>query len=80
MPARMTLPLGRFSFFARRQVLGFQQLKLQRHRQAVFGPAGAKAHQALAAFDRRAADQRLEAVEIRQIAASASSVQRSQSS
>lgn len=47
-----------------RQVLGLEHLQLQTHRQTVLGTAPAQAHQRLAAFQHRAAGERLQAVEV----------------
>ena len=49
-----------------RQVLGFQHLNLQGHRQSILRPAIAQAHQRFAAFEHRPASQRLQSVEIRE--------------
>ena len=48
------------------QVIRFQQLQLQRHRQAVLDPPVADTHQALAALDHGADHQRLQAGEVGQ--------------
>ena len=68
-PVKLDAGTDQVSIFCRgvechRQMLGFEHLKLQRHRQSIFGSAIAKPDQRFAAFEHRPTGQRLQSIEV----------------
>ena len=66
MPARIVLPSGQVLIERHRQMLGFEHLDLQGHRQTIFGPSIAQPDQGFPAFEHGARRQCLQSVEVRQ--------------